>query len=645
MGRDHANDDWPEGTAGYYVCEDGVPSPRGFARWLDGASVTFFLFATAWSIGMLGATRTWSFAIGLVLVLLGILTSALRLAIVDRTPSWRMPWFGWVFVALTAYVVVRDTSAPAVVAARWDLLKWASLLGLGLAWMQLARVSQRWKLVLVFLFVIGALEAFYGIYQYVTDSREVCWMERPEQYLNRVSGTFLCPNHFANVLAILIPVALAVLFAPGAGLPLKMLGIYYLAAALPALVWSLSRSAMAGTLLGLGAMAMLWIWRSSRKVFFLSLIAVPLVMAAVAWVALESFPTLKERFDKPFSSDSASWMARSNMWHDSPAMWEASPVVGHGGGQWVWAYPKYQHHAKLALTYDYPHNEYVQVLVEYGAVGAGLLVAAMLCAAIAWMVAMRRLRDPAKAWLLAGAGGAVVASASHALFDFNFHIFPSPVLLLTVCGVAWGVARSETDAESDPAKASPRWSRIALGTVVALLAVWCGIWTVKGGMGYWRTLEGEMLRTHNRGDEAEAKYRAAMDWDDANEQPYDGMAELRMSQATWCRDGDRRTALAAEAEAFSRAAVARNPLDAFAVYGIARARKLQNDPEGALDAMFEASALQPMNRFYSTQVAVQLRAMGRTDAAAAWLRDLREQGIAGSRAMQQLQSIERESAR
>ena len=643
MVRYGANEDWAD-APGPYGFDEGGCAPHGWARVLDAVAIAFFLAALAWGGGMVGATKTWGYAVGLALLAIGMLAMGVRLAAVARTPPWRLPWFGWLFVALAGYVVVRDFFAPAAVAARWDLLKWASYLGLGIAWVQLARVPQRWKLVLVFLLVLGTSEAFVGIYQHMTGSHAVCWMERPAQYGDRISGTFLCPNHFANILAILIPVAVAVLLAPRAGLPLKMLAVYYLASALPALVWSVSRSALAGTLLGLGATAMLWIWRMSRKRFFVSLVIVPVLMVAVAWGVLATCPNVKARFEHPFASESNSWMARSNMWHDAPAMWEASPVVGHGGGQWVWAYPKYQRLAKLDLTYDYPHNEYVQVLVEYGAVGAGLLLAALLCTAGAWMAAMRRVRDPAKAWLLAGAGGALVASASHAVFDFNFHIFPSPVLLVTVCGLAWGVVRSEADAEADSAE-TPRWRRVALGTVVALLAVWACVWDVKGGMGYWRSLEGEMLRMCNRLDEAEPKFRAAIAWDAANEQPYAGLAAIRMAQATWRRDLDP-VALAAEAEGFYQAAVDRNPLDALSVYGVGRAKKLQDgDPEEVLAAFREASALQPMNRFFGTQVAVQLRMMGRREEAAEWLRERRDEGIVSFRGAEELRALERENAR
>ena len=617
------------------------------AQVLDVLSMLFLVLAVAWGMGMIGCTRTWGFAIGLLLLAAGIVFAGVREMCVAESPPWRLPWFGWAFVVLVGFVVVRDLFAPAYVAARWDALKWASLLGMGVVWIQLARHPQRWKIILCVLLILGTLEAFVGIYQHVTGSRMVLWMVRPEQYEMRVSGTFLCPNHFASALAVLIPVALAVLFAPGAGIALKMMAVYYLAAAFPSLLWSVSRSGIVGALLGMGATVVLVLWRYSRKWFWISLVATPVLLAGILAATIVASPDLQSRFDNSFGSDNSSWMARSNMWHDSPGMVHDSPVVGHGGGQWVWAYPRYQRLAKLNLLYDYPHNDYVQVLVEYGFVGAGLLLVAMLSAAIAWMRALRRVRDPVAAWFLAGAGGSVVAASAHAVFDFNFHIFPIPVLLVTVAASAWGAVlgldaerafvHGDDGEEDRPVSAQPRWGRIALGASVALIALWGGLVTFRAGMSYWRTLEGEMLRSQNRGDDALPKYLAAIAWDSRNDMPHTGLGSLYISQASWLQDTDpdaraaARAARAAEAEAEYRRAAKLNPLDPLPIYGIGRARKLQADPEGALEAFRVASALQPMNRYYSRQVAMQLRSMGRRDEAIALLGSRLDQGIASSR--------------
>lgn len=600
-------------------------------RVLDWLAMGFFVGALVWGTGMLACTRTWGFSIGLILLFAGIFCAMLRPVLVRQTASPRLPWAVYPFVALVAYVVLRDQFTPVHDAARWDALKWGAYLGLGIAWVQLGKRPRRWKMVVALLLLLGTFEAFYGVYQHLTGSSQILWMTQASQYAGRVSGTFLCPNHFACLIGMLIPVAFAVIFAPGAGLPLRMLAIYYLLPALPALIWSISRSALVGTLLGLGAMVMLWLWRVNRKHFAVALVVVPLLMAAIAAGTLAAFPAVKARFNDPFKATDGSWAARRNMWQDTPAMVRDAPEFGHGGGQWVWAYPKYQRKAKLNLLYDYPHNEYVQVVAEYGLAGAGLLLVALLCAAGAWMAAMRRVREPGNACFLAGVGGAMAMATAHAVFDFNFHIFPIPLLLVTLCGLAWGAVLGEDTEPMGASKLGWLW-RSAGGLALAGLALFCGIVSFRAGMSYWCYVQGELARTSLRSAQAEKLFVASAQWDARNANAHLGLAAIRLAQAKWFYDADSavreagRHRIAAEAEAEARQALACNPLEPLAYYTLGRARFYQDDPEGTLAAYRQAFEVSPMDRFYVNQYADQLSVMGRFGEAVAFLRERKEAG-------------------
>jgi hypothetical protein len=108
------------------------------------------------------------------------------------------------------------------------------------------------------------------------------------------------------------------------------------------------------------------------------------------------------------------------------------PLVGAGVGpaRFVWDTP--DGNALVAL---YAHNEYLQVLVDLGAIGALLLAA--LVAAIG--VSVRRGHAyPHRPGVRAGAIAGLAAFAAHSGFDFLWHIAVLPLLAGLLIGLAGG---------------------------------------------------------------------------------------------------------------------------------------------------------------------------------------------------------------
>ncbi|GAA0240595.1 hypothetical protein GCM10010492_44690 [Saccharothrix mutabilis subsp. mutabilis] len=103
----------------------------------------------------------------------------------------------------------------------------------------------------------------------------------------------------------------------------------------------------------------------------------------------------------------------------------AHPVIGVGPGRGWFVWTRADGDARVMR---YVHNEYLQVLVELGAIGLGL-VACLLVAVV--LTVRRRAAGP---W--AGAVAALAALVVHSGFDFLWHL---PVVLLTA-GLLVGLA-------------------------------------------------------------------------------------------------------------------------------------------------------------------------------------------------------------
>jgi O-antigen ligase len=599
---------------------------------------------------LLASTRTWGYAPGLVLSFSGSLLVLARPLVFHDTPRWCIPSGFWVFSALTAYVVAGIPWASVPYAARWEALRWVCLLAAAWAWTQMGGRAHRWKWLLGILLLAVALDSLYALIQEVNGSSRVLWTDRPGQYGLRASGTYLCPNHLANMIAMLFPLALVLIFLPEAGFPVRLMAIYFLAVSAPVLYWTQSRSGWLGMMGGVGLTLLLLAWRKSRAWLLMALVALPLLAAAIGWTAWETLPAVRERLGAVLENPEEASGIRLQMWRDAPAMFLDRPATGFGGGSFVWAYPPYQRHVRQHLTWDFPHNEYIQMALEYGAVGLGLALAGLM--AIGWGLAcgVLRARSREGALLLAGAAGGLAAALIHALFDFNFHIFPNPHALVWIGGVAWSVwFVHEKDGEP------PSGRRRKLRWVVSLFGVAacgaCAWFAFSGGVSYLWNLKAEMARVGMDWDKAEATYPKAICWDGANWQPHLGLGNLNITQAQWIRNPDpaqereEKNRLAEQAAAHFRRALELNGCDMAAVYGLARVQNTLGNPEAALEQFRRAATYQRRHIFYREQLGIQLRQMGRDREALDVFRQNVADGVATGVSTLNIRNLERKLAK
>jgi len=315
----------------------------------------------------------------------------------------------------------------------------------------LSRFPRR-KAALMTVFGFLILVALYSLVQHKVAPDIIFGMERYTGYWKsgvggRLGGTYQCPNHIAHLFQMWIPFCLMFLFLPqfgwfwricfGYSIPLFTLLIYQ----------TQSRAGLLGLIAGLATTALLLILRKSQKLFYIALLVIPLLGASAVGGLWFSSSMFRDRMEpvvkvatKFFAGDIEEAISvdfRPQTWADGMVMFADRPVVGFGPGNYEQVFPEYRQRvfANRMLTV-HPHNEVVEMLTEYGLIGA-LLILGVLISFCVSMIRLIKTSDrathalPAVAILAALAGTAV-----HGFFDFELRIFPNALMLALLAGTA-----------------------------------------------------------------------------------------------------------------------------------------------------------------------------------------------------------------
>jgi hypothetical protein len=185
---------------------------------------------------------------------------------------------------------------------------------------------------------------------------------------------------------------------------------------------------------------------------------------------------------------------RVDLWHAAVEQWKLDPLIGTGSRTYL-VYGRKFRTDRMQLDPVYTHNDYLQLLAEYGIAGAGaFLLFFGVHARRGWISAQRlgrkriaishRLASNTMA-LNIGALGALAAYAVHSIFDFNLHIPANVLLMAFVFGIIAnpGVAR---DSEQSALAGLMFW-RIVMFVLAAFL-----------GFQVWRFAPGEYYAERSR---------------------------------------------------------------------------------------------------------------------------------------------------
>lgn len=506
-------------------------------------------------------------------------------------------------LAVATYFGIRAIFSPVLEHAREDFF----VIGASLAsYLIVATVAARPQLRISFLVILLALAAgnltvgmvhFGGDWDFHVVPDFVRSFEA-----GRIGGFYNNPNHLAAFFSLVVFMGLGQLcFGRGPATWRLVLGFVIVSATL-GMALTVSR----GALLALGAgglafagMGVWMVWKCHRHLagrLLSACVVLGLIVGGVLWKVNEDY--LRKRV----AEQEASHDVRGAIWRAALEQYQEGPLVGTGARSF---YEGGVRHRQTDVPVwigepEFVHNEYLQALADYGWIGLGLILAALMIHLLHGLKFLRWYaldQFPKTGSLVSsrlamaiGAISALSASAVHAMVEFQWHVGGLAILTSALLGI---LANPGLEKDERPSRSIP-------GVRPAIKLVWLGfsLCLVTGsfvwGRADWVHAQGLILA--NRGDlePALVKLERAGAWDKHSASKAKDRAELRLSIQTQTESEAERKKLLDGARFDLEQASARNPFDFLTATSLSDVYLALGQPERARSEIRRALSLAPL---------------------------------------------------
>ncbi|MDM1707271.1 O-antigen ligase family protein [Thiopseudomonas alkaliphila] len=432
---------------------------------LERALVAGLLLLLLWLPLPLGSNRPWAMA--LLIALVGLLALGWALGVLSqrialpRALRAALPLFA-LLLLVQLWAVLQYTLFGSA-----DTGRSALYIALGLAYSLLFLLivglfaeRQRLNWLLAVLVVSGTLQAFYGAFMALSGV-EWSLLGIPQVSKGVATGTFVNRNHFAGYLELALGCGIGLLMAlrsnerfswanfielimgPKARLRLALVIMVI------ALVMSRSRGGNSAFFIALLAVGALFVIRTkqNRKRNILILLSIILIDTLVVsqYFGLER---LKDRIVSTRLVDQVATNSRGEVeviqqaneirgqvFLDALPLAQDKLLLGQGAGSFESVFSQYSS-AAVRLHFDHLHNDYLQFVIEYGAVATGLLALFVLGCLWFGLRALWQSRSEYRAGLALGVCMGLVSLLIHSLSDFNLQIPANAATFVVLCALA-----------------------------------------------------------------------------------------------------------------------------------------------------------------------------------------------------------------
>ena len=335
----------------------------------------------------------------------------------------------------SAYILGRAILSPVAAYAREDVM---ILLGCLVTYVLTVTAAShpRWRITLIvclLVLVVGNL-AVGSVHLSGNWSFHILPTFLRGTEAGRIGGFFVNPNHLGAFLSFVLFLSLGWLCFGRGGAALKL----WLGFMIVAMAVGMSLTVSRGALMGLAAGGLvytvlaLWIVWQTQRHFFWSLLGGGLVLillaGAVLWKVNDEY--LRQRMGNNSMTDDI----RFGIWDTAVVQFQQAPLLGEGARMFYDGGIKYRSE-KISTWLSEPqfaHNEFLQLLADYGILGASFFMIMILAHGmnalrfIRWFVREKFILTgrvlSMNLALCLGALSALVATLVHALLEFHYHV-------------------------------------------------------------------------------------------------------------------------------------------------------------------------------------------------------------------------------
>jgi O-antigen ligase len=386
------------------------------------------------------------------------------------TPAPRFAAADWLLLLFLVYAALNALLISPVPWLGWiDWLAWANAAAIYWISRHGVRSLSTRRVMFIALVLLGIFAVGLGCYQrFVQPDWLMLGRTQVDQFLARSSGPFGIPNTLAGLLILLLPAAVALAFRSHATATQRVWWIWVVAVLAFGLWLTVSRGGWIALALALVVWPLTlseqrWQKRAFAAVLVLALLV---VMGAVLY---RTAPIVRDRFDR-LVLDSGE-LSRPILWRAAVKIFAEHPVVGGGAGSYN---VRFERHRPKGFVDEpqWAHNEYLNTLADYGAIGLGLLLGAVI-----FMIAARRTTNNSSGGDAHGMesrnvrhGFAIgaLAFALQMLVDFHLKI---PALAMSLAVVGALALGPSGESAPRPAARRLRWWVAAILVLVALIPV------------------------------------------------------------------------------------------------------------------------------------------------------------------------------
>jgi len=436
-------------------------------RWCELGILALVLAVLVFGPLAIGATRTLPFVIIQGLTLGVMLLWGARLWLSPR-PQLMWPPICWAVVAFVVYAVVRYFNADIEYVARQELIRILVYAFLFFAILNNLHRQESTQIISCTLIFLAMAISGYAIFQFLTHSHRVWNFEVRHDF--GASGTYISRNHLGGFLEMILPLGLAYTLTSRFKAVTKVFLGYASLVIVVGIAVTVSRGAYASTALALALFFGVMLFHRTYRLPALAMLVV--LVAAGAYYLPQSF-SVQARLKGAFSSQNRiEGDSRIMLWKAALQIWHENPWWGVGPAHYDYRFRQFRP-AMVQLRPGWAHNDYLNVLAEWGVVGTAIVASAWGLMGLGVLKTWSSVRgkpkglgeerNSSKFAFVLGASLGLTAILVHSVVDFNMHIPANAILAIALMALLTSHLRFATDRHWVTLRP---WSKAAASAVV-----------------------------------------------------------------------------------------------------------------------------------------------------------------------------------